>query len=300
MEEGQPSSTAIAAAMVRAAHLVLDDDPKVFQDQLALGLSGVESEAALRVILGAIETELARQLTPDVAQVLPRASRAIATMRQRYAEDALDKAIERGVAQYVILGAGLDSFAYRRPDLAAVLRVFEVDHPATQQWKRARLQELHIALPSNLTFVPVDFARQPLTEGLRAGGHRREFPTFVSWLGVTMYLTTEAVFETLRQVASWAPGSEIVFEYFLPESLLDAGNQRLLATLKAFGAVRGEPFLSAFEPVPLVAQVKELGFGQVWNVGPEEVNAYYFAGRTDGLCIPAMFNLLKAQVGSVA
>jgi methyltransferase (TIGR00027 family) len=119
-------------------------------------------------------------------------------MRQRYTEDELDKALARGVGQYVILGAGLDSFIYRRPDLAAGLRVFEVDHPATQQWKRARLRELHLNLPSNLTFIPLDFEQQTLADGLRAGGHQPELPTFFSWLGVTQYLTEEAVFETLR------------------------------------------------------------------------------------------------------
>ena len=126
-------------------------------------------------------------------------------MRQRYTEDELDKAVERGVAQYVILGAGLDSFAYRRPDLAGVVRVFEVDHPATQQWKRARVQALALPPPNNLTFVPIDFEQQALADELRAGGHRSELPTFVSWLGVTMYLTEEAVFETLRYVASLEP-----------------------------------------------------------------------------------------------
>ena len=286
MEEGRPSTTAICAAMVRAAHLLWDEDPKIFQDPLALGLSGMESEAALQAALEAIQAELARRSTPEFAQKFYGYGRAVVAMRQRYTEDELGKAMERGVGQYVILGAGLDSFAYRRPDLAGVLRVFEVDHPATQQWKRARLQALDIALPSNLTFVPLDFEQQTLAEGLRAGGHRPELPTFVSWLGVTMYLTEAAVFETLRYVASLAPGSEIVFEYGLPESRLDEEDRRLLAVAKAYAAARGEPFLSAFEPTTLAARVKALGFAQVWDLGPEEANAHYFAGRTDGLCIP--------------
>jgi methyltransferase (TIGR00027 family) len=273
----------------------LDDDPKVFRDHLALGLSGVESEAALQATYGAIQAESARRSTPEVAQALGRYARAVTTMRQRYTEDELDKAVARGVGQYVILGAGLDSFAYRRPDLATTLRVFEVDHPATQQWKRARLRELNIELPNNLTFVPLNFEQQTLMDGLRAGGHRSELPTFFSWLGVTMYLTEEAVFETLRYVAL-APGSEIVFQYVLPESLIDEENRRLLAVLKAFGAARGEPWLSAFEPSALVARVKELGFTQVWDFGPEEANARYFTGRTDGLYIRPMSNLMKARV----
>src|SRR5262245_48736375 len=127
MEEGRPSTTATIAAMMRAAHLALDDDPKIFEDSLALPLSGVENEAALQEQLRAIETEMARRSTSEFAQTFLRYNRAGAAMRQRYTEDELDKAVERGVAQYVILGAGLDSFAYRRPDLASRLRVFEVD-----------------------------------------------------------------------------------------------------------------------------------------------------------------------------
>jgi methyltransferase (TIGR00027 family) len=166
MEEGQPSATAIGAAMLRAAHLVLDDEPKILRDPLALGLSGVENETALQERLGAFQAEIARRSTPEVAQALARNIRANLAMRQRYTEDELGKALERGVTQYVILGAGLDSFVYRRPDLAGVVHVFEVDHPATQQWKRVRLRELNITLPSNLTFVPVDFEQQTLADGL--------------------------------------------------------------------------------------------------------------------------------------
>ena len=282
---------------MRAAHLVLDDDPKILQDPLALGLCGVENEAALQATLGAIQAEIARQSTPEDAQAFFGYARANGAMRQRYTEDELGKALERGMAQYVMLGAGLDSFAYRRPDLVGILRVFEVDHPATQQWKRARLQELHLTPPSNLTFVPIDFQQQTLAEGLRAGGHRPELPTFFSWLGVTMYLTEAAVFETLRYVASLAPGSEIVFEYGLPEVLLDEETRHLLAVIKAFAAARGEPYLSLFEPTTLTARVKALGFTQVWDFGPEEANARYFAGRTDGLRVLPLSHLMKARVG---
>lgn len=296
MEEGRPSASAIAAAMMRAAHFLWDETPKIFQDQLALGLSGVENEAALRTALTTLQAELARRSTPEIAQKLYGYARAVVVMRQRYTEDELGKSLERGVGQYVILGAGLDSLAYRRPDLATTLRVFEVDHPATQQWKRARLQALNLTLPSNLMFIPLNFEQQTLAEGLRAGGHRAEVPTFVSWLGVTYYLTEEAVFETLGYVASLAPGSEIVFDYHPPESLLDEESRRLLATIKAMGAARGEPYLSLFEPTDLAVQVKELGFTQMWDLGPEEANARYFAGRRDGLRAQPYTHLMKARV----
>ena len=148
MEQGQPSRTAIIAAMLRAAHLLLDADPKILRDELALSLSGVENEAALLTRLATIETEVARRSTPEVAQAMASYTRAGTVMRQRYTEDELGKAIERGVGQYVILGAGLDSFAYRRADLTGVVQVFEVDHPTTQQWKQARLRELHLPCAS--------------------------------------------------------------------------------------------------------------------------------------------------------
>jgi methyltransferase (TIGR00027 family) len=300
MEEGRPSATAMVAAIQRAEHLLWDDAPKIFQDPLALGLSGIASASALQARLGVIQAEQARQSTPEVAQVNDRCARAGSVVRQRYAEDALDEAVERGVGQYVILGAGLDSFAYRRRDLTAVLRVFEVDHPAAQQWKRARLRDLHVTLPSNLTFIPLDFEQHTLADGLHAGGHRPDLPTFFSWLGVTHYLTEEAVFKTLRYVASLAAGSAIVFQYFMPEALCHDDDRPLLTLWKARRASVGEPVLSLFEPSDLAARLWALGFTQVWNIGPEEADARYCAGRTDGLRVYPYMHLMKARVGSVA
>jgi methyltransferase (TIGR00027 family) len=282
MEEGQPSQTAIAAAIARAAHFLLDDDPKIFEDHLAFGLSGIESEAALLA---------AHRATPA-----GHARRAFATLRQRYSEEVLEDALARGTGQYVILGAGLDSFAYRRSDLTEAVRVFEVDHPATQEWKRARLQSLHIGLPSNLTFVPVDFEQRTLAEGLRSGGLSMEIPTVFSWLGVTMYLTDEAVFETLRFVATLPPGSEIVFQYVLPAPLLNEEGRRILATIEANVAARGEPLVTLYEPATLAARVRELGFTRVLDLSPQEADARYFAGRTDGLHTPPHTHLMRARV----
>src|SRR5215510_10464959 len=244
MEEGSPSLTAVFAAMMRAAHLLLDDEPKILRDDLALGLSGVDNEAALRVTLDGLQAEFAQKTTPEFASSLFRHLRSSTTWRSRYVEDTLETALQRGVAQYVILGAGLDSFAYRRRDVADVVRVFEVDHPATQQWKRARLHTLGVALPPNVTFVPIDFERQTLQEGLRAGGYRLEEPGVFSWLGVTPYLTEDAICSTLRDVAALAPRSEIIFEYLILDSLLDADGQRMVAVAKAGAAARGEPVLS--------------------------------------------------------
>jgi methyltransferase (TIGR00027 family) len=296
MEEGRPSATARGAAILRAAHLLLDDEPKILKDDFASHFSGVENETALRAALERMQANFAQHASPEFAHSLLRHLRASVTMRSRYTEDELSKAIARGVRQYVILGAGLDSFAYRRRDLAEVLRVFEVDHPATQQWKRTRLQELQIALPPNLTFIPINFEQQTVTAALRAGGYRPEEPAFFSWLGVIGYLTEEATFKTLREVVAAAPGSEIVFGYGVQEALLDEESRQMRTFVKAGVAAQGEPILSLFEPTSLATRVKELGFAQVWDFGPEEANAQYFAGRTDGLRVANLNHLMKARV----
>jgi methyltransferase (TIGR00027 family) len=297
MEEGRPSSTALAAAMLRAAHLLWDDPPKIFEDTLALRLSDCENEAALQVQLYRLAAEFARRSSPDFAQVALRYLRGGVIMRSRYIEDEVDRAIKRGISQYVILGAGLDSFAYRRPDVAKVLRVFEIDHPATQAWKRARLQDLSIASPENLVFVPVDFEKQSTIEGLQTSTFRTDAPAVFSWLGVTTYLTLDAIFSTLRTIASLTPGTEIIFSYTLPPELLDEEAQQVLAVLRAGATAINEPVLTFFEPAQLAEQVRKLGFSEVWDFGPEEASPLYFARRTDGFGPPAHLHLMGARIG---
>jgi methyltransferase (TIGR00027 family) len=189
MKENQPSRTAQRVAMRRAAHQLLDD-PKVFDDPVAILIIGKESASALQADPHQSETT---RLSPYL--------RAFMAARSRYAEDELALGVQRGVRQYVVLGAGLDTFAYRNP-YPEVLHVFEVDHPSTQAWKRARLEEIGIAIPGNLTFAPIDFETQTLAEGLRSAGCDPGICTFFSWLGVTPYLTAEAVAATLRFIAS--------------------------------------------------------------------------------------------------
>jgi methyltransferase (TIGR00027 family) len=297
MEEGQPSITAMLTAMFRAAHLLWDDPPKIFEDTLALRLSGCESEAALRAQLDRLDAEVARSTSSDFAPISRRPITAIVVMRSRYLEDEVDQAIGRGVSQYVILGAGLDSFAYRRMDLAKVLSVFEADHPATQAWKRTRLQEAGIGLPPNLSLVPVDFEKQSLIDSLRMSGYRTETPGLFSWLGVTMFLTPDAIFSTLRTVAALAPGTEIIFQYLVPKESVDEENQRILARSMAVTAARGEPLQTFFEPAQLAEQVRKLGFAEVSDLGPDEAEARYFTGRTDGLRPPAFDHYMRARVG---
>jgi methyltransferase (TIGR00027 family) len=297
MEEGRPSFTALGAAMFRAAHLLLDDPPKIFEDTFALRLCGCENEAALRVQLDQVAAEIARSTSPDFAQIALRHLRASVIVRSRYVEDELDRAIKRGVSQYVILGAGLDSFAYRRSDVAKVLRIFEVDHPATQAWKRERLQDLGVASPDNLAFVPVDFEKQSLVERLQKGGYRSDAAAVFSWLGVVVYLTSDAIFGTLRTIASLALGTEIIFEYPLPGELLDVEAQQVLAVVGAAAAARNEPLLTFFEPARLAEEVRRLGFSEVWDFGPKEASSLYFADRTDGLRPRAALHLMGARVG---
>ena len=180
MEEGQPSFTAIASAMLRAAHLLWDDPPKIFEDTFALPLSGCADEKELRERYDGVIGELAAQFGRDLAHAAVNSARSPVVMRSRYVEAELDRAMKRGIAQYVILGAGLDSFAYRRTDVANVLEVFEVDHPATQAWKRSRLRELNVAPPPNLVFVPVDFETLSLIDNLQNSGYRPAAPGFFS------------------------------------------------------------------------------------------------------------------------
>ncbi|SPD75201.1 conserved hypothetical protein [uncultured Desulfobacterium sp.] len=297
MEEKCPSWSASAAAMTRAAHLLVDDDPKILQDNFALGLSGFDDEATLRSALEAQMAEAISRTTPLIAKNMIMSYRAFAVMRHRYTEDELEKALEAGISQYVILGTGLDSFALRRPDLHQVLDIYEIDHPATQQWKRQRMQALNIAPPPNLKFLPIDFETKSLTECLKAGDYAINKPAFFSWLGVTQYLTEDAVFKNLQEISALAEGSEVVFEYTVLDSLLNEEDRQLLAIFKASAAARGEPWLNQFDPDILAEKLMDIGFASVSDFGPEEANARYFSGRTDGLRTLRMPHIIKARVG---
>jgi len=175
--------------------------------------------------------------------------------------------------------------------------VFEVDHPATQVWKRTRLRELNVATPPNLAFVPLDFEQQSLIESLRNCGYRPDSAGFFSWLGVTMYLTPEAIFDTLRAVASMASGTEIIFQYLLPDALLDDEYRQIRKLMMNATAARAEALLTFFEPADLAEQVRKLGFAEIWDFGPKEANIRYFANRTDGLRLSAD-HYMGARVGA--
>ena len=284
MKEDRPSVTAQRVAMRRAAHQLLDD-PRVFDDPVALRIIGRESAAAL-------------QADPRQFEATPLSSylRAFVAARSRYAEDELGLGVRRGIRQYVILGAGLDTFAYRKPYPEGALRVFEVDHPATQTWKRARLEEVGIGLPGDLTFAPVDFETQTLEEGLRSAGYDPDKATFFSWLGVTEYLTTGVVMATLRFIASAPVGSGVVFDYMVSPSLLTSVQRSGLDALSRRVAFAGEPWHAFFDPEVLAKDLRAMGFGNVEDKGQEEINAMYFKSRKDGLQVGSLSHLMKAQV----
>jgi methyltransferase (TIGR00027 family) len=284
--------------MMRAAHLLLDGEPKIFSDPFASKLSGFEGEAALTAGLAQFVATLAADAGVESAQGAFRYLRAGMTMRSRYTEDELSRGIEREIAQYVILGAGLDSFAHRRPTLASRLRVFEVDLPSAQHWKRERLRALNLSEPDGLVFVPLDLERRPLVEGLRAAGYRVEQPAFFSWLGTTQYQTANAVFETLKEIASLAPGSEVVFTYHVPEDALEESERQVRRVLSARAARGDVPWISAFEPASLGARLERLGFDAM-DFGPEQARTRYFADRTDDLVAPRLSRVMKARVRPV-
>ena len=277
-----PKPSAMRVAIFRAAHQLLDN-PLILEDPLALKILGEVEEARLRANLAVYDAPLLRGL------------RASTVLRSRLAEDEWAEAKLRGVRQYVILGAGLDTFAYRNPE-PDVGKVFEVDFPETQQWKRECLREAGIAEPESLVFAPIDFERATLVEALEQVGFRADEPAFFSWLGVTMYLPEEAVMAVLRFVASHPSGSGIVFDYGVHPSRL---TERELAGMRAVMArttERGEPWKTQFDPDVLTGELLSMGFRKVRNYTSEEINAKCLAGRTDGLRKSGVSRLVCAEV----
>jgi methyltransferase (TIGR00027 family) len=297
MEKGRSSETAMLCAMMRAAHVLQDSEPWIFNDELAAALAGMEDEISLRRALSSFEEELGRFRSAATAQAWMQTSRFSLTMRARYAEDELQAAIARGVSQYVILGAGFDSFAYRRRDLMSAVQVFEVDHPVTQGQKRARLRQLRAEIPQNVAFVPVDFeAEQSILDALREAGYRHHEPAFFTWLGVIWYLADDCIDRTLREVASAADGSEIVLDYLVPESLLDDERRQIVRMAEAAAAARGEQGGRCFEPARMAERLRAAGFVFVEDFGSHEGNARYCANRIDGLRIPELLHVIHARV----
>lgn len=245
MEVGQPSRTALATAFARAYHQIADGS-KVFADPLAVRIAGVDPG----------------ELTaPDADETTKRRRRFFIAARSRFAEDSVADAIASGTRQVVILGAGLDTFAYRNQH--PQVRVFEVDHPQTQAWKRQRLADAGIDIPASLTFTPVDFESQPLADGLAAVGFDRTAAAFFVWLGVVPYLTTETVITTLRFVASHAAPSQVVFDYGEPPSTMSPQRRAAHQARARRVADIGEPWLTFFTADRIENELLMIGFDEI-------------------------------------
>jgi methyltransferase (TIGR00027 family) len=272
MIETQPSRTALRVALRRAAHQVHDARPLVFDDPLAVRIVGAEYQEELK-------------RTPDGAkQPFSAGIRAFMVGRARLAEDTLAVGVrELGVRQYLVLGAGLDTFACRNP--YAEVRVFEVDHPATQAWKMQMLAGARIVPPENAAFVAVDFERDSLRAKLRSAGFDARLPTVTAWLGVVPYLTLEAFQATLRLLGMFAEGSRVVFDYAQPREVLPAVEQAMQDSLSARVAQAGEPFQLFFTPESLATEMELWGMRVVEDLDGAAITARYFAGRPDGLLL---------------
>lgn len=289
MQAGIPSRTAYRVALRRAAHQVVDQ-PLVFADPLALRILGMDDSS-----MGADAGELRAPRRPHSL-----ALRAFLVARSRFAEDTLRAAVEAttgGQPQYVLLGAGLDTFAYRNPYPG--VRVFEVDHPDTQQWKLSLLHAASIPVPPSIVHVPVDFQQQSLAAQLAHAGCDSASPAVFAWLGVVPYLSAEAFADTLGYLSGCAQGSVLVMDYSLPRAALPADEQLAFDSLSARVAAAGEPFQSFFLPDQLHGQLAHSGWHVRDDLNRDAINARYFAGRTDALrCLGTGAHLLAAVLRS--
>jgi methyltransferase (TIGR00027 family) len=264
MQSRSPSRTAVGAAVHRAVHQDLEGG-KIFADPLAGTILGEEA----RVIIA--------EAAVDPTQ---RPMRLFIAARSRFAEDSLSAAVSRGVRQAVVLGAGLDTFSLRNPHAPLGLHVFEVDHPATQAWKRERLVREGLALPASLTFAPVDFEQQSLADGLRAAGFQPDRPAFFHWLGVVPYLTRDAIWATLSYIAS-PPESEVVFDYSEPIENYPSERRTNVTAVSARVSAIGEPWLSHFDPAKMTRELRARGFGELEDLSLADISVRFF-GTTKG------------------
>jgi len=279
---GQPSQTARGAAAYRAIHQRLDGGA-IFDDPYALRILDAETLSTL----GAMAAD------PSL-----KAMRLFIAARSRFSEDSLAACVARGVRQVVVLGAGLDTFSLRNPFAGQGVRVFEVDFPATQAWKRERLAQAVLAVPASLTFAPVDFERQSLGVGLAQSGFRADEPAFFQWLGVVPYLTREAISETLDFIAA-IPEGEVVFDYAEPFENYPAQRRARIKGMAESAAARGEPWLSLFDPSELAKLLHDKGFAVVEDLGLAEIADRFYGTLREGIPIGPGGHLARAQRASV-
>jgi methyltransferase (TIGR00027 family) len=263
-----PDSTAVRTALWRALHLEVDAPPHVLDDRIGLQLAGPDPDWRQR---------------PDMNEYATPGVRASIVARARFIEDLVTEEAGHGVDQYVQLGAGLDTFAQRRPEIASRITVFEVDQPGPQAWKRQRLVELGFGIPEWLRLVPVDFETTSWWDGLLENGFGATAPTVVASLGVSMYLTREATAATLRQSAALAPGSTLAMTFMQPLELVDPEEQAMHRATDAAARASGTPFISYYAPAEILAMARDAGFKTARHVSAADYTQRYFADRTDGL-----------------
>lgn len=282
MDPAKASATATGVAVARSAHRSCDQPPWVLDDPFALQLAGprwAEIQSASEAAF------------PETAL---RQSRASVVARSRYAEDRL---VSGGYRQYVILGAGLDSFAWHRADLIGWLRLFEVDHPASQAWKLGRIAELDLPVRDGHVFAPVDFETTPLWEGLPRAGLDWSQPAFFSWLGVIIYLAPEAITATLNTVSGCGTGSEIVLSYDAPDAFLDDTAREMVQIEARQVAATGEPYTTRMSPAQAETLIESAGLEVVEHLAPQALYDRYFAQRSDGLRPSTAERLIAARTG---
>jgi methyltransferase (TIGR00027 family) len=295
MEAGQPSRTAFVMAVLRARHHLQAAEPKVLGDSLAAPFAGLSSPDEVGAWADRFADHMAAYVDRDQAIQSMGQTELLTCARSRFMEDQLAAARARGVKQLVILGAGFDSTAYRGGGLTEGLSVFEVDHPATQDWKRQRLAEAGIAPPPNLRFTPFDFEHQTLAEALAAGGVRADQAAFFSWLGVQVYLTDQAVMATLQAIGRFPAGSELVMDLATPERPLEQA--ALMEASRRTVASLGEPYVSAYGRDDFMRRLQARGFGEVVMLGYPD----WFARQGDRVggrtMTPRASLLVSAKVG---
>jgi methyltransferase (TIGR00027 family) len=276
-----PDSTAVRVALWRALHVQVDPPPHVLDDEIGLQLAAPGDGWRRR---------------PDMDPRTTSGFRAAIVSRARFIEDLVAEQIDHGVTQYVILGAGLDTLAQRRPEIAARLRVFEIDQPGTQTWKRRRLIELGYGIPDWLRLVPVDFeAGGDWWKELADSGFDPGRPTVVVSTGVTMYLTKDTTAATLRRLADLAPGSTLAMTFMLPTELIDDADRPALEATKPQAQAAGTPFISFYTPQEMLALARDAGFKDAQHVSGTALADRYFADRTDGLRPSSGEDLLVAS-----
>jgi methyltransferase (TIGR00027 family) len=263
-----PDSTAVRTALWRALHTEIDAPPHILEDRVGLQLAAPDPEWRQR---------------PDMNEYATPGVRASIVARARYIEDLVVEQAGRGLGQYVLLGAGLDTFAQRRPEIASRITVFEVEQPGPQAWKRKRLVELGFGVPEWLRLVPVDFETTSWWDGLLANGFDVAKPAVVASLGVSMYLTREATAAVLRQGAALAPGSTLVMTFMQPVDLVAPEEQDIHRATNAAARAAGTPFISYYSPDEILAMARDAGFAAARHVTAGDYTQRYFADRTDGL-----------------